>query len=267
MAFNYKLIGQIKQAGKFDFLKTLLKSRLASNTAGKVKPSPTWNANTFAQNNPGMRGLTLNKVPGAKQDLSINFAKEHGSFGNFDPSKVPGAGQKFDINFAQQHPNLGKLDLKDVKTTPNTWFEQTAPGAAGFKPVGPPANTANMFKSLISEFKNPVYAPTGERLARTGLGFTAKRIPGILLRGGLNAAESLSNFGSRAALGLGTAGVGAYTRLYPRLTELSHRTHEIEDMPHRLSEAALAASRTYNKLTEEQRMQKVMAEIENNQTR
>lgn len=270
MAFDYQEIQTIKeaaqkQAGRFDFLKALMKSKSLASNAGKVKPSPVWNANTFAQNNPGMKGLTLNKVPGANQNLKIDFAKEHGSFGNLDPAKVPGAGQNFSINFAKEHPNLGTIDLNKVQPKPNTWFEQTAPGATGFKPTAPPAQRENILKSLAREFRNPVYAPTGERLARTGLGFTAKRIPSVLLRTGLNAAHNLGNMGSRAALGLGATGAAAYTRLYPRLMELSHRTHEIEDMPHRLSEAALAASRTYNKYLEEQQAQKIREELENNQ--
>ena len=251
-----------KQAGRFDFLKSLMKSKSLASTAGKVKPNPVWNATTFAQNNPGMKGLTLNKVPGAKENLSSNFAKEHGSFGNLDPAKVPGAGQDFKINFAKEHPNLGKLDLSKVESTPNTWFEQTAPGTAGFKPSAPPATHSNFLKSLSHEFSSPVYASTGEQLARTGLGFAAAKIPGVALRGGLNAANTLGSIGSRVALGLGTTGAAAYTRLYPRLVELSHKSQEIEDMPQRLSEAAIAAGRTYNRYIEEQQLEKVRQNLD-----
>lgn len=296
MLFNYQEIQTIKeaaqkQAGRFDFLKALLNSKNLAANAGKVKPNPVWNATTFAQNNPGMKSLNPRTVPGAKQNLKMDFAKEHGSFGNLDPTKVPGAGQNFTsnfakehgsfgtldptkvpgagqdfkINFAKDHPNLGKIDLSKVPPTPNTWFEQTAPATAGFRPSAPPVTHSNFLKSLAHEFSSPVYAPTGERLARTGLGFTAKRIPGILLRGGLNAAERLQNLGSRAALGLGTAGTAAYTRLYPRLMELSHKSHEIEDMPHRLSEAAIAAGRTYNKYLEDLELEKARQQLENNQ--
>jgi hypothetical protein len=262
MSFNKQALELLKEAGRYDFLTNILKSKTLAANAGKVVPSPKFNANTFAQSNPGVKGLTLNKVPGAGQNLTMNFSKEHGSFGNFDPNKVPGAGGNFSINFPKQHPNLGTIDLSKVQPKPNTWFQNTAPANPGFTAAGPPAARPGIIRGLANEMKSPVYSPTGEMLSRSGLGFTARRIPSVMLRGGLNLVDKLHGMSGRAALGVGTLGTAAYTRAYPKLVEMSHRMQEIEDLPHKLSELFVAGGNTYNRAIEDQKRKKMLEEID-----